>query len=466
MNSKTQKITMLGVALFGSFAMLSAQMNSECPSNLSIFAEYAKVKNFDAAYEPWAKVRSNCPELNVATFKYGKKILSHKIENTSGAEKDAHIADLMKLYDEWLTYFPKSKRGVSEVGEILADKAQAMLDYNVGTKEEVFATFDSAFKQDAESFSYPKGLYNYFKTYYDLYKSENSSVTIEALFDKYEDVSEKFETENTKLAKKLDVILKKEENGLALTSRETRNKRVYEINSVANTTYANNLDAIIAKESSCENLIPLYRKNFEENKSNEKWLSRAAGRMDGKECTDDPLFVELVEALHELNPSANSAYYLGLLNDKNNNTSEALRYYEESLTLETDPYKKAKTLYKIAVKFKNRGQNSSARTYATKALSFQPSLGRAYLLIASLYSDSANNCGNSQFEKRAVYWLAAQTARKAGQVDASLKQAAAKTAASYEGRAPSKTDIFTEGMAGQTITFDCWIRASVKVPSL
>lgn len=466
MNLKIQKIATAWMVFLGTLASLQGQMNSECPTNLSIFAEYAKVKNYDAAYEPWTKVRSNCPELNVATFKYGKKILAHKIKKSSGAEKDALVADLMKLYDEWLTYFPKSKRGASELGKITADKAQSMLDYKVGTKKEVYETFDKAFTEDAASFTYPKGLYNYFKTMYELYKSGDASVTIEALFNKYEDVSEKFEKENTKLAKKLDIILKKEEKGTALTSRETRNKRVYEINSIANTTYANNLDAIIAKESTCENLIPLYRKNFAQNRDNELWLNRAASRMDGKECTDDPLFVELVEALHTLNPSANSAYYLGLLNDKKNNTSEALRYYEESLTLETDPYKKAKTLYKIAVKFKKRGQKSSARSYANKALSYQPSLGRAYLLIASLYSSSANSCGNTQFEKRAVYWLAAKTARKAAKVDATLKKTAASTAASYEGRAPSKTDIFTEGMAGKTVTFDCWIKASVKVPSL
>jgi hypothetical protein len=50
--------------------------------------------------------------------------------------------------------------------------------------------------------------------------------------------------------------------------------------------------------------------------SDSVWLNRAASRMDAKECSDDPLFVELVEALHEINPSANSAYYLGLLKDK------------------------------------------------------------------------------------------------------------------------------------------------------
>ena len=26
-------------------------------------------------------------------------------------------------------------------------------------------------------------------------------------------------------------------------------------------------------------------------------------------------------------------------------------------------------------------------------------------MIANLYASSANNCGNSQFDKRAVYWL-------------------------------------------------------------
>ena len=40
--------------------------------------------------------------------------------------------------------------------------------------------------------------------------------------------------------------------------------------------------------------------------------------MDGKECSNDPLFVTLVEQLHSLEPSADSAYYLGILNDKKN----------------------------------------------------------------------------------------------------------------------------------------------------
>ena len=93
-------------------------------------------------------------------------------------------------------------------------------------------------------------------------------------------------------------------------------------------------------------------------------------------------------------------------------------------------------------------------------------MGKAYILIASLYAESANDCGNNQFEKQSVYWLAAQTARRAASVDPSLKKTSQKLEASYSGRAPSKTDIFTQGKAGEVITFDCWIRSSVTVPNL
>ncbi|MEL0073979.1 MAG: hypothetical protein VW710_05960 [Flavobacteriaceae bacterium] len=433
--------------------------------DLSIFAESAKVKNYKEAYEPWMRVRTNCPAINLAVYSYGERILKDFIENGSPEEQKTAKADLVKLYDEWVQYFPK-RRNKSTVGDVISKKAQAMLDYELADLKTIYTTFDEAYTKDAASFTNPRLLYNYFKTLYDRYKAGDQEVSMELLFNKYEEVSEKFEIEGTELAKKLDIILKKEESGTALTSRETRNKRIYDVNSSAIGTFLSNLDAIIAKEATCENLIPLYQRNFEANKNDALWIKRAASRMDSKECSDDPLFVTLVEALHTLEPSADSAYYLGLLNDKKGNEEEALKYYEESIALQTDDYKKAKILLKIANKFQLAGRKTSARSYATKALELQPSLGRAYLLIANLYADSANQCGETQFEKRAVYWLAADIAKKAGQVDASLKTIARKTAESYTGRAPSKTDIFTEGNAGTVIKFDCWINRSVTVPSL
>ena len=47
---------------------------------LSIFAESAKIKNYQAAYEPWKIVLDNCPTLNVATYQYGELILKDFIK--------------------------------------------------------------------------------------------------------------------------------------------------------------------------------------------------------------------------------------------------------------------------------------------------------------------------------------------------------------------------------------------------
>jgi len=460
-----KKITLFSLTFLFSYTVFS-QSKEECFSNLSIFAEYAKVKNYKEAYQPWLDLKNECPDINSAIYVLGERMLKSFIKNSEGNAKDEFKEDLINLYDEWLTFFPKSKRGVSEVGKILAIKAQAMIDYKLADDSKVFEIYDQAFNKDSKSFKSPKGLYNYFKIYFKLYKSGQENVTLEQVFEKYEELTEKFEFEMSAYTSKLDILLEKESNSDPLSSREISNKKVYEVNMLACNTYLNNLNAIIAKESTCENLIPLYRKNFDKFKLDSVWLNRAASRMDSKECSDDPLFVELVEALHELNPSANSAYYLGLLNDKKGETSLAIQYYNESIDLESDNLKKAKTLYKIALKFKKSGQFSKSRTYANKALGFQPSMGRAYLLIANLYASSANNCGKTQFEKRSIYWLALKQAKKAASVDASVRKLANKTALSYEGRAPSKTDIFSEAMSGKTISFKCWIGKSVTVPSL
>jgi hypothetical protein len=99
-------------------------------------------------------------------------------------------------------------------------------------------------------------------------------------------------------------------------------------------------------------------------------------------------------------------------------------------------------------------------------LDANPSNGKAYLMIASLYASSANDCGTTTFEKRAIYWKAADVARQAGRVDPALSGRAAQAATSYASKAPSKEDIFNSGMSGKTVSFNCWVGGSVTVPSL
>ena len=59
--------------------------------------------------------------------------------------------------------------------------------------------------------------------------------------------------------------------------------------------------------------------------------------------------------------------------------------------------------------------------------------------------------------KKIYILVSLKGSKKAASVDASVRKLANKTATSYEGRAPSKTDIFSEAMGGKKISFNCWI---------
>ena len=105
-----------------------------------------------------------------------------------------------------------------------------MLDNGLKDKELIYDTFDYAFKNDPVSFTNPKSLAYYFITAYNLYKS-GSDITLEDLFEKYEELTEKFQLLQINISRNLDKILNKEESGIALSSSETRNKKIYNTNS-------------------------------------------------------------------------------------------------------------------------------------------------------------------------------------------------------------------------------------------
>ncbi|ALJ06795.1 hypothetical protein APS56_08600 [Pseudalgibacter alginicilyticus] len=456
------KITLL-LTLFFLVANVSFAQQEECMTKLSIFHEYVKGKNFEAAVEPWSEVRKMCPKFNIAIYSDGEAILSNKIENTTGAEKVAAINDLMKLWEERLLHFPEK----TKKGEYAAKACQLMYDNNADlekTDEELYDCFDAAFKADKATFTNPKSLYTYFSLMVGLYDAKKK--TDAELFNKYDDIAEKVEEEVQNYSENLNKIFEKEEAGTPLTKTETSYKPYYESYLKAYDQISSGIDRKLGDRANCENLIPLYEKDFEANKSDEVWLRRAAGKMSEKECTDDPLFFKLVNALHDLSPSANSAFYLGILKDKEKKSSEAMAFYKQALDLETDHFKKSRLAYRIGLKLKGRGNYSAARNYFRDALKYNPSNGNPHLAIAGMYASSANSCGDDAFSKRAVFWLAADEARKASRVDPTLNKAAAQTAENYEAKAPTKSDIFTQGNGGQVIKIGCWIGASVTVPSI
>lgn len=454
---KIYYLTMIAVMGMVGLSMAQAQ-NPECMTNLSIYAEHAKVKNYDAAYEPWKMVLENCPDINKANYSYGERILKHKIKNSSGADKDGYIQDLLALYDDSNKYFPSKypKAGIE------CDKAVLMDQYKMASDQQVFDMLDGEFKKNPEGFDSPKALYLYFSSLVNLYDA--GSKDIQEVFDTYDAVTAQVEVINKKYTSTIEKYLPKEEDG-TITSKEKRYLKAATVNSENLGKISGSIDAKLGKLADCDNLIPLYQKNFDSRKGDIKWVKSAVGRMFSKECTDDPLFAKMVEVQAELDPSADVYVYLGTLKAKNKDNKGAIADFNKAVELETDADRKSDILYKVAT-IVRRSSKSQARSYLRKATQANPSNGKAYLLEANLVAGSANACGTTPFEKRAVYWMAANIADKAARVDPSIAGRARKTAASYRAKAPDKTMIFNSGMAGKTISFNCWVGGSVKVPTL
>ncbi|MGB6152603.1 MAG: hypothetical protein WBG48_11475 [Pricia sp.] len=453
------KIYVTAILFLGAMGLANAQaQNQECMTNLSIYVEHAKVKNYEAAYTPWKMVYETCPDINKANFIYGERILKDKIEKSSGAEKDGYIQDLVALYDNSTKYYPK-KYTPAVVG---IDKALLMYENKMGSDAEIYEMLQKAFDEDSKNFKNPRALYLYFSSLVDLHKS--GSKELQEVFDVYDNVTEKIEEENKKLTEVITTLLPKDSTG-TITSKEKRSLKIATTNSESYGKIAGSVDSKLGALADCDNLIPLYEKSFEEKKDDVKWVKRAVGRMFGKECTDDPLFRKLFEAQLALEPSAKAYMYGGLLKQKSGDNSGALEDFNKAVELENDPYEKSDILYKIATILRKTSK-SKARSYAQRAIEANKANGKAYLLIANLYATSANDCGSTPFEKRAVYWKAADMARQAGRVDPSLSSNASQSAASYSAKAPSKTDIFNSGMAGKKITFSCWVGGSITVPNI
>ncbi len=457
------KITFLVMMLFISVNAVLAQGQEEDMATLSIFDQYVKAKNYDAAYEPWMELRNRNPKFSRAIYTHGEKILDHKIDNSSGAEKVGHINDMLKMYDQRLQYFASK----SKTGDILSKKAQLMYDNksDLGKNDgDLYNAFDTAYNKDASTFTNPKALYTYFKLMVALYDSGQKPA--ESLFTKYDEISEKIESEIKNYTQKLNKYVGSGEEESSLSKKDARRVKSY-------TSYLKNYDLIssgmdrdLGDRANCTNLIPLYQKNYDDNKSDALWLQRAMNRLYTKECTDDPLFVKIVQQKNSISPNASTAYYLGILKDKNGDTNAALEFYNQAVDLETDSYEKSKILYRIASNLKKKGNYGQARGYFYRALEQNPSMGKAYLAVAAMYASSANRCGTDNFTKRAVFWLAAQEAAKAGRVDGNLRSAANKTIANYNAKAPAKSEVFSSGRAGEVIKVGCWIGRSVKVPNL
>ncbi|WP_111706483.1 tetratricopeptide repeat protein [Lutibacter citreus] len=437
--------------LLVSAPIVFAQANADCTIKYNLFKGDYNAKNYENAYENWLWCMDNCPTLSVNIYKYGVKIAENKLENASAADKPAATELVMRVYTQRLKHFPKDKAAIYD--DIASFKRE-----QGATDDEVYVWLEKTFKEDPIELS-PKNIYKYFDIILNKYKDTDT----QKVFDTYDEVGEAVELKREYYSKKIGIINAKDST--KISSKDVKNRKIYQQLTTNLSIVESGLDQKLATISTCERLIPFNRKNFDKFRTDGIWLKRAVSRMYNKECTDDPLYDELVEAYVQADPSPQaSVFYAGILM-KNGETNKAMDYFKKAVDQETDSYKKAGHLYKVAQILSRKGRKSEARSYCYQALKEQPTMGKAYLLIGSMYASSANSCGTDIVSKRMVYVAALNKARKAKSVDPSIGSLANRFINSYSDNVPSTKDLFVAGVkSGTSHTIGCWINETVRVP--
>ena len=428
----------------------------ECSIKYTLFSADYKSKNYEQAFENWLWTFENCPSLSLGVYQMGMKMAQIKYKNAEGAEKEAAKDLIIRIYEQRLEQNFKKDSPADVYSKYALFMHKAKADETI-----VYNLLQKAYDIKPESMGI-KQMYIYFKGFIN----RNKDTNIQGIFNKYDNLVSVVEKKVINDSKSLNKLKLVKETGGELTGTQKKNLVSYTKRLELYGNMEDDFGIMLEKYATCDRLIPMYEKEFDEKSTDIVWLKRSVSRLYNKECTDGLFYDKLVEQYVNEEPSSDAfVFYAGILMKKGKET-KALDYFKRAVDLETDSYKKSKYLYTIAQMMKKKGNFSQARSYAYQAVNERTNFGKAHLLVASMYAKSAKSCGNGDvFKTRMVYQAALNRAKQAKAIDPSITRIANRHINSYKSKAPTTEDIFNEGaQSGSSYKLGCWIGESVRIP--
>lgn len=399
-----------------------------CAEKTSMYQEYYRQNNFKDAYAPWQVVFNICPMQSLNIYIRGSKILKYKIEETADPNKKKILIDsLMLMHDKRIEHFNKK-------GSVLGNKAQDLYTLAPERYEEAFKIAEEAVNitQNQTEISV---LFTYMTLTRVMY--ENKKIEADKVIELYSTISD---FADVQVAKKPEDNVKQAKDGI---------------------------DAIFTQMgvAKCENIVAIFTPKFNAN-PNDVNLSKKIKALMGssKECAKEPLFLSANLVVYKAEPSSDLAYDIAHLYIDSKQPKEAEKFYNEAINSESDVNKRANYFYELAsLTFTELKNPAQAKAIANKALEENPNLGRVYKLIGDMYA-SERNCGNDDFEKKAVFWAAVDKYAKAKQVEPELEESMNSLISTYSQYFPTKEDIFFHDLkVGDTFSIGCWINERTAV---
>ncbi len=394
--------------------------SAECVKYLSYYKEYYKQKNYDDALPNWRKAFKICPPSANQTMLVDGTTLIRQLINknkSNSVYKDALVDTLIRIHDLRAENFPKyattaiNNKGLDMVN-YLQDEPKALYD---GLKSVI-----SANKENSK----PQFFLFLFNAACSLY--ESGVLTSDEVLNDF---------------------------GVAMSymDKMPANDDTQKIR-----TDIENLLAT-SNVASCENLIALFQPRFDATPDDLSLVTNIVKVMGSTEgCTDNDLFFNAANKMHELDPSSSSAYFLYKLYAGREDIDNAIKYMEEAIAAEdTDAAQDAQYYFELATFCYKNSSNAKAFEGAMKAAELDSSLaGKCYLLIGSIWGSQV--CPGNEIEKRAPYWVAVDYLVKAKNADPSLAEDANKLIAQYSQYFPQTAEAFMYNYnKGDSYTVSC-----------
>jgi len=407
--------------------------STECIKYLSYYTEYYKQKNYDSALPNWRKAYHYCPPSSrYSLLSDGSTLLRNLIKkNKNNPVYRAQLVDsLMTIYDQRVEYFPKY--AISSLNNKAQDMNSFMKDEPMKLLEGLTAIIDQT-KEQTRSNVFIFQL----STAIDLYRI--GMVDPETVIDIYD---------------KGIVYL-----GQAKPKNDVEARNLEKIVTDFESLF------IQSQVASCENLITLFTPRVEADPMNLDLAKNVVKIMSkAEECTDNELYLNAVNTMYTLEPSANSAYYLYVLYSGRNEYDKAVKYLEEAIASEeTDALTDADYYYRLA-RYCVNTDKGKAYSAAQKAMELDPSLsGKAYMIMGTIWGSTV--CSGNEIERRAPYWVAVDFLVKARNADPELAEEANNFIRQYSGYFPKTADAFMYDIIdGQSYTVSCGgLRATTTV---
>lgn len=411
-----------------------------CLRNLSLYKEFYKqwkASNYTSpavndAIKPWRWVYNNCPQASQNAYIDGLNMMEFFMKNEKSEDaKLKYVDTMMMIYDQRIKYFGRE-------GYVLGRKGSDLMKFAPEEYEKAYHIFKKSIElrgNKSESFV----LVYYFRSVLSMVADKKLDKAV--IVDTYDQLSDI-----------IDFNIKESQNDASSLSAWENVK--------------GNIELSFEPYATCDDLISIYQKKFDENQDDVETLKKITSMLDKKNCTDSELFFNASIKLNQLEPSPNSSYLIAKMLIKKEKFDEAIPHLEDALKIDDDNTK-ADVFILLSSVYRHNKNYTKARGYAYNALDLRPDEGNAYLLIGDMYAASASDCGDNDLTKKVAYWAAVDKYRQAKNVDPDVADVANNRIDIYSKQFPIKETIFFYNLnEGDEYTVGCWINERTTVRAM